>query len=299
MQFFFSYPEVTGADADLLDAGPLDEVARGAEQAGFAGISLTEHPAPGARWLASGGHQTLDPFVGLGFVAAATTRLRLLTHLSVATYRNPFLLAKAAATVDKLSGGRMVFGIGVGYLKTEFFALGVDFEERNALFDEVLEVLPLHWSGEPFSYQGRHFSARDVIARPRPVQDPIPVWIGGNARISRQRAARHGQGWMPMPGGPELSTTARTVQIPDLTTLATMIAEVQRDAEEAGRPPVEIQWTYLDRSIQQPTVEADRHREVFAELGRIGVTSIVVSSKTTEATATLDFIGTFGETYLS
>lgn len=299
MQFFFAYPEVTGRDGDMLDAGALDEVAPALERAGFDGLSLTEHPMPGARWLDNGGHQTLDPFVGLGFAAAVTTRLRLLTHLSVATYRNPFLLAKTAATVDKLSGGRMVLGIGVGYLKTEFFSLGVDFTERNALFDEVLDVLPLHWRGEPFSYKGLHFDARDVIARPRPVQDPIPIWIGGNAQISRRRAALRAQGWMPMPGGPELSTTARTVQIPDVATLGRMIDEVQQHAGAAGRDAIEIMWTYLDRSIGQPTTDVDRHREAFAELERVGVTSLVVSPKTKEGPATLDFVEAFGRTYLS
>lgn len=298
MQFFFAYPEITGTDDDMLDAGALDDVARALERVGFDGLSLTEHPIPGERWLANGGHQTLDPFVGLGFAAAVTTRLRLLTHLSLATYRNPFLLAKTTATVDKLSGGRMVLGIGVGYLKSEFFALGVDFAERNALFDEVLDVLPLHWRGEPFSYKGLHFDARDVIARPRPVQDPIPIWIGGNARISRRRAALRAQGWMPMPGGPQLSTTARTVHIPDLATLGGMIDEVQQDAAGAGRGPIEIMWTYLDRSIGQPTVDADRHREAFAELERVGVTSLVVSPKTKEGPATLEFIEAFGRTYL-
>lgn len=298
MQFHFAYPEMNGADIDMLDAGALDVVAAATERAGFAGLSLTEHPAPGARWLNNGGHQTLDPFVGLGYAAAATTRLRLLTHLSVAPYRNPLLLAKATATVDKLSGGRIVLGIGVGYHKAEFFALGVDFEERNALFDEVLDVLPLHWRGEPFTYQGLHFDAREIIARPRPVQDPIPIWIGGNARVSRQRAARRAQGWMPMPGGPELSATARTVQIPDLGVLAKMIEDVQGDARAAGRDPIEIQWTYPDRTIHQPDVDADRHREAFAELERIGVTSVVVSSKTTTERATLEFLEAFGSTYL-
>jgi probable F420-dependent oxidoreductase len=299
MQFFFAYPEVTGRDDDMLDAGALDEVAQALERAGFDGLSLTEHPMPGARWLDNGGHQTLDPFVGLGFAAAVTTRLRLLTHLSVATYRNPFLLAKAAATVDKLSGGRMVLGIGVGYLKTEFFSLGVDFTERNALFDEVLDVLPLHWRGEPFSYKGLHFDARDVVARPRPVQDPIPIWIGGNAQISRRRAALRAQGWMPMPGGPELSTTARTVQIPDVATLGRMIDEVQQNAAAAGRDAIEIMWTYLDRSIGQPTTDVDRHREAFAELERVGVSSLVVSPKTKAGPATLEFVEAFGRTYLS
>ena len=91
----------------------------------------------------AGGHQTLDPFVALAFAAAVTKRLRLLTYLAVVPYRNPFLLAKAAATLDRLSGGRFILGVGSGYLKTEFFALGVDFDERNALFDEALDVLPL------------------------------------------------------------------------------------------------------------------------------------------------------------
>src|SRR5687768_6448328 len=123
----------------MLDSGALDVVARAAERAGFDGLSLTEHPAPGARWLTSGGHQSLDPFVALGFIAAATERLHLVTHVVLAPYRNPFLLAKAAATLDKLSGGRLILGLGAGYQKSEFFALGVSLDERAALFDEVLE----------------------------------------------------------------------------------------------------------------------------------------------------------------
>jgi alkanesulfonate monooxygenase SsuD/methylene tetrahydromethanopterin reductase-like flavin-dependent oxidoreductase (luciferase family) len=105
MKFVFHYPETNGTEGDLLDSGPLDEIARGAERVGFDALSLTEHPVPGAKWLESGGHQSLDPFVALGFVAAATERLLLLPHLALAPYRNPFLLAKAAATLDKLPAG--------------------------------------------------------------------------------------------------------------------------------------------------------------------------------------------------
>jgi probable F420-dependent oxidoreductase len=298
MEFFFAYPAASGSQIDMLDAGALDEVARTVERAGFDGMSLTEHPVPGARWLEHGGHQTLDPFVGLAFAAAVTTRLRLLTHLSVAPYRNPFLLAKAAATVDKLSGGRMVLGIGVGYHKTEFSALGVDFEERNALFDEALDVLPLHWRGEPFSVAGRHFAARDVVARPRPIQDPIPIWIGGNSKLSRRRAAERAQGWMPMPGGQELSTSARTAQIADDDALAEMIADLQRAAAAAGRGPIDICWTYQEPSIQRPTIDAARHREAFDSLEKMGVTSVVVTAKSNDARATVDFVEAFGATYL-
>src|SRR5206468_1337105 len=116
-------------DGDLLDAGPVSELAIAAERAGFHGFACTEHPAPTARWLRAGGHQTLDPFVALGHVAAVTTELRLLTHLAVLPYRNPLVLGKAAATVDRLSNGRFILGVGVGYLKAEFHAVGTDFEE--------------------------------------------------------------------------------------------------------------------------------------------------------------------------
>src|SRR6516165_5077630 len=142
---------MSGTDGDMLDAGPVADVARCAEDVGFGGFAFTEHPAPGVKWLTRGGHQTLDPFVALGHVAAVTTNLRLLTYLSVVSYRNPLMLAKAAATVDILSDGRFVLGVGTGYLKGEFHAVGSAYEERNRRFDEALDVLPLAWSGEQFS----------------------------------------------------------------------------------------------------------------------------------------------------
>ncbi|MCL9759958.1 LLM class F420-dependent oxidoreductase [Frankia sp. AiPa1] len=303
MRFIYHYPDKHGRDGDMLDAGTLREVAQAAEQAGFDGFSLTEHPIPGARWLDNGGHQSLDPFVALSYVAAATVRLRLLTYLSVAPYRNPFLLAKAAATVDKLSDGRFILGLGAGYQKSEYFALGVDIAERGELFDEVLEVLPLHWSGEPFSYTGRHFNARDVIALPRPVQDPIPVWIGGNSRRARRRVAHQAQGWMPMAGSPQLSQSAQTANISSEAHLAELIAEVRTEAASAGREPVDVTYSYVDPGIagpqSDPAAAADRHREAFANLEKAGVTWLVISRPTRTPADTLRFIETVGATYLS
>jgi probable F420-dependent oxidoreductase len=298
--FFFHYPEATGTENDMLDAGPLRDVAIAAERSGFAGISLTEHPVPSDRWLNSGGHQSLDPLVALGYAAGATERLKLLTNLVVAPYRNPFLLAKAAATVDKLSGGRLILGMGAGYQKSEFYALGIDFDERNALFGEALDVLPLHWKGEPFSYNGRHFSARDVVALPRPVQDPIPVWIGGNSRLRRREAALKAQGWMPMMGGAQLASTARTVEIRSLEDLAVMIREVRDASADAGRTgQLDFLSSYQDWSIGEPEAEADRHREAFAEREKAGVTNLLVTCKSRSVRETLDFIEAFGATYLS
>jgi len=297
MQFMYQYPETTGSQRDMLDAGPIDVVARAAEHAGWRGFAFTEHPVPGARWLDAGGHQTLDPFVALAYAAAVTEHLRLLTYLAVAPYRNPFLMAKSAATVDRLSGGRFVLGLGTGYQKSEFFALGVDFDERNALFDEALDVLPLHWSGEPFSYKGRHFEARDVIARPRPTQNPIPIWIGGNARVTRQRVAERAQGWMPLFGPPALHTTVRTPAVTGVAEMADMIAEM-RDTAAARGQHLDVLYPYLDPTIASPGKEAERHREAFAELERAGVTWIAVAGTTGAEADTVRFVEEFGDTYL-
>src|SRR5215212_10034593 len=125
MQFILQYPDAHGLDVDMLDAGPVGELAITAERAGFDGMAFTEHPAPSVSWLRQGGHQTLDPFVALAHAAAVTSRLRLLTYLAVLPYRNPLMLAKAATTLDRLSNGRFVLGAGTGYLKAEYFGVGV------------------------------------------------------------------------------------------------------------------------------------------------------------------------------
>jgi probable F420-dependent oxidoreductase len=299
VKFILQYPEVTGLDHDMLDCGDIGEIAALAEATGFAGISFTEHPVPGANWLTHGGHQTLDPFVALAFAAAATERLRLLTYLAVVPYRNPFLLAKSAASLDRLSNGRFTLGVGTGYHKTEFFALGVDFDERNDAFDEALDVLPLAWSGEPFSYAGRHFEARNVVQRPRPAQQPIPIWIGGNSQRSRRRVAARAQGWMPMGGPPELASTTRTPHVGSVDVLAGMIAEVK---ELAGERAASLDFVaqYQDPGLGvDPGGDAARHRDAFAGYEAAGITWLVVGATRPTPEQHRAFIETFGAAYLS
>lgn len=295
MRFLYQYPERSGTEGHMLDAGPLARVATAAEDVGWSGISFTEHPAPAARWLESGGHQTLDPFVALGHVASVTSRIRLVTYISVLPYRNPFLTAKAAATVDILSGGRMVLGVGTGYLKSEFHALGVEFGERNALFDEVLDALRLHWSGEPFSYQGTHFSARDVVARPAAVQQPIPIWIGGNAAITLRRVAERAQGWMPLSGPVEAVTTARTAHV-SAEQLPDRIRQLREMAGDRA-DGLDVVVAYHDLRPDAPGEGSARHRERFAELEAAGATWISVVGATADTDATLRFLDEFGEAY--
>lgn len=292
MRAMFQYPDVPGREADMLDAGPVAELARVAEDSGWAGFAFTEHPAPGLRWLESGGHQTLDPFVALGYVAAVTSRIKLLTYLSILPYRNPMLLAKAAATVDILSGGRLILGAGTGYSKSEFHALGVDFDERNALFDEALGVLPLHWSGEPFSYSGRHFSAREVIARPRPPQQPIPVWIGGNSKLARRRVAQHADGWLPLLGSETLFATTRTPQL-SVANLPEAIAQLRAEAGPRGSD-LDVAVAYTDRSLHAANADFGRHRAAIAALEAAGVTWVIIPGQGTSADHSVAFLERVG-----
>ncbi len=296
MQFIFQYPDAHGTDVDFLDPGPIAEVARTAERAGFDGFALTDHPAPSASWLEAGGHQTLDPLIALGHAAAVTERLRLLTYLAVLPYRNPLALAKAATTLDRLSGGRFVLGAGTGYLKAEYFALGVDFDERNELFDEALEVLPKAWSGEPFDHQGRHFSARNTIQRPAP-GGPIPIWFGGNAKRTLRRVAQHGQGWMPLISSAEMSTTVRSAHIGSLEALAPRL-ELLRDFAGDRFDDLEIAVAYTDRTIHSPELDAERHRDAIGTFEAAGVTTLIVPGPRGTHPGTTEFLDGFGTAYL-
>ena len=184
MRHWVTYPLVTHpSNPELVTKDAISRFARTAEEAGFDGIGFTDHPAPSDKWLKAGGPDALDPFAALSFVAAITERLHLIPNIVVLPYRNPFVVAKTVATIDALSGGRFVLAAATGYLRGEYRALGVDFDERNDLFDEAVEVLRGVWSEDAFAYEGRHFTATGQSANPKPAR--IPLWIGGNSMLSR------------------------------------------------------------------------------------------------------------------
>ena len=117
MRFIYQYPDTHGPDGSMLEAGDLGDMAAAAEAVGFDGFALTEHPAPSARWLAAGGHQTVDPFVALGYAAARTERITLLTYLTILPYPEPAPSGEVGGDAALISNGRFVLGVGAGYLK--------------------------------------------------------------------------------------------------------------------------------------------------------------------------------------
>jgi probable F420-dependent oxidoreductase len=279
---------------EFVSGDGIAEIAVAAEAAGFGACFVTDHPAPDGRWLDGGGHHALDPFVALSFAAAATTRLRLLTYVYVAAYRNPFLSAKAVQSLDVLSGGRFILGTAAGYLKPEFAALGVDFDERNDLLDEALDVMKAVWTGDDTAYEGRHFTARGVRVRPTPQASPHPpIWIGGNSRRAIRRAVSGHDGWAPFDTTGGYGKFSRTAEIGGVDDLAERIAYARDVADEVGREaPLDICY-----SVGAASSVDERHDHI-GRLAELGVTWLTVGIPGDDRAAVIDGMAAFGEEFV-
>ena len=220
--------------------GHLADVARLAEDAGFAGVSMTEHPFPDDQWLAHGGHHSFDPFVALSFMAAVTSRVKLITFVLVSAYRSPYVTAKALGSLDNLSKGRMIAGMAAGYLRSEFEVLGADWDRRGPLFDAAIDAMRAAWTGETVDIDGP-FPAHGHTQLPRPSRPGgPPIWMGGNSGAARRRAAERGQGWMPIGQPKSMAKITRTPPLETIGELATLVADVQSKRVAAGGEPLDV-----------------------------------------------------------
>jgi probable F420-dependent oxidoreductase len=283
--------EFVGVDA-------IREIASAIEQAGFDACWVTEHPFPSDAWMATGGHHSLDPFVALTAAASATTRLRLHTNILVLPYRNPFLTAKSVASLDAVSGGRVIMGVAAGYLEGEYAALGADFDERNEVTDEALSAIRQAWRGETVKLDGRGFRADGNSMLPRPVQRPHPpIWIGGNSRRAIRRAAEHAQGWSPFPTPAGYASRARTAAIENLDDLRRRIAMLREEEDRAGRSePLDVNLVpFGSRMNSQEAIDYHAFREQLAELESVGVSWVTVGVPGTSRVAYIDSLARFAD----
>ncbi len=198
-------------------AGPdeLVRVAQACEAAGFDYVAVCDHVAIPTDKAEAMSTEWWDTIATLSYLAAVTTRIRLLSHVYVVPYRHPLLVAKAWATLDRLSGGRAVLGAGVGHVEGEFAALGVEFGDRGRALDEALDAIRAAFTHEVTSHAGDRWSYADVGARPRPVQDRLPIWVGGSSAPALRRAATKGDGWLPQ-GPPEGGMAAAIARVREL-----------------------------------------------------------------------------------
>ena len=185
------------------DPAKIRDWAQAAEDLGYAYIEVPDHvfgAAPRGDWVprydqSDAFHET---FVTLGFLAAVTKKIRLSSGILIAPQRQTGLIAKQAAEVDLLSGGRLRLGIGVGWSHVEYEALGTEWKTRGARQAEQIEVMRRLWSGESVDFKGRFHDLQGVNIVPPPVQRPIPIWLGGTSEAVVKRAARLADGWMPI-----------------------------------------------------------------------------------------------------
>ncbi|MFF5312848.1 TIGR03619 family F420-dependent LLM class oxidoreductase [Streptomyces massasporeus] len=200
------------------EAGPDDllEIARAADRAGFDYLAGCDHVAIPRRLAAAMSTVWYDPVATLAFLAAATERVRLLSHVAIVGLRHPLLTAKQYATLDHLSGGRLILGVGAGHVQEEFEALGVDFRQRGPVLDECLDALRAALGPDEFpEHHGKLYDFEGLGQRPRPVQVRVPVWVGGSSPAAVRRAALKGDGWLPQ-GDPRDRLPAQIARVREL-----------------------------------------------------------------------------------
>jgi probable F420-dependent oxidoreductase len=175
----------------------LTQVAVAGDRLGYHHLGCSEHVAVPAALEATRGATYWDPLATLGYLAAHTERLRLLTNVLVLGYHHPLDIAKRYGTLDVVSGGRLIIGVGVGTLREEFELLGAPFDDRGARADDALAALRSSLSRRDVSYDGTYYRYRDFVVDPCAVQDRVPLWVGGRSRRSLRRAVTLADGWVP------------------------------------------------------------------------------------------------------
>lgn len=288
-------------EGEFQSAEAAREISAAMERSRAAAVCLTDHPAPSADWLHNdpAGHDALDPFTGLAFVAASTRRIKLQTSMIVLAYRNPFITAKSAATLHVLSGRRLILGVAAGYQRTEFEALGAQFSERGALADEALETIKLAWSGGPVVKRGRYFNATGNEPRPIP-SPPPPIWVGGGSDKAVERAARWGDGWAPFLSRPVKDQHADISSIKSVAELAQKIGRLRAMREELGKAAicdVSVAPPYFPKSMTRSDAEA--YCESVEELASVGVTWLTVTIPARDRASFLEKLAWFSEDVMS
>lgn len=302
MKFSYHLPlERVDAPAEFLNYPAVAEMAQALEKAGIDACYVTDHPAPANTWLEFGGHQTMDPFVALSFAAAATTTLKLHSNIIVIAYRNPWLIAKSVASLDVLSGGRVIMGIGSGYLEGEFKALGAPFAGRGAVMDETIELMKQIWTGKSVRFDGRFFQADGNTALPMPAQLPHPpIWVGGNGDRAIRRAVETCDGWSPFPVKGKMSARVRTDEIVTIDDLRRKIGQAKELAASVGRTrPLDICMVPFALTMQSSAKpDAGAIVDGLAELAGAGVTWSAVAFPCRDRREYLDTVDWFGREIL-
>lgn len=310
MKFGFSIP------MGMVDPATIIRTALRGEGLGFDCVSMPDHtviprsvssryPYNESGGFPGGAGPALDQLAVLAFLAAATTSVRLLSSVLVLPIRNPVVMANQLATIDVLSGGRLIAGCGVGWLREEFEATGATpFEKRAAVSAEYIRAFRELWSSDDPTFEGEYVRFSNIVFKPKPVQRPsIPIWIGGESPGALRRAGRLGDAWYPINVNPRypLDTLERFVESRDV---------VRRHAEEECREPDSVDMVLSGGWSPEALSGLDGNRAAFtgpadtvaADLGEweaAGVTTLIVRFPTTDPDEIVERLAEFSETVMS
>jgi probable F420-dependent oxidoreductase len=251
-----------GAHARWEATAGIDEIARvvvEAERLGYDFCTCSEHVAVPVEAAAARGGTYWDPLPTFGYLAARTERIRFATFVLVLGYHHPLAIAKRYGTLDRVSNGRVVLGVGVGSLEEEFVLLGAEFEHRGAMGDEAIRAVRASLAEPEPHFDGDYFAFAGFVVDPAAVQDHLPIWVGGRTGRSLRRAVELADGWAPF--------GLRTAE------LAEMLQRAHDTEAWAARPePLDV-IVQNDRPLD-PIEEPDRAAEQLARYGDIGATAV-------------------------
>jgi len=271
------------------DPSALGALAQAAEALGFDSIWLSDHVvvperisssypySPDGRFPTGPTQPYLEPLTSLSYLAAITSRVRLGTHVQVLPYRHPLLTAKMITTLDNLSGGRIDLGIGVGWMREEFEALGSpSYERRGAVSDEQVRLMKAVWTQDVTGFEGHFYRFEPLGAHPRPVQQPHPpIWVGGHTRAALRRTARLGDVWLPIGARPPADLPPHQV--------ADLFSGIRAEAASVGRDPHALQVCFstavgLDAAERRPfNGSIEQIVDDFRGYQQVGVSRFIVA----------------------
>ena len=276
-------------------SGPdeLIAMARKADETGFFYVAVCDHVAVPRRLAGAMGTAWYDTVATLGLLAGVTERVRLLSHVAVLAYRHPMQSAKSYATLDHLSKGRLILGVGAGHVPEEFDMLGQDFHARGAILDEAIDAVDVALREEFPTFDGKRWSFSEMGIKPRPVQQPRPpIWVGGSSPAALRRAGERGDGWLPQ-GTPRADMPGQ-------------IKTLLEYREKAGRAddPVDIGAITEFLYVGEPTWDvptkgtvigsAQKIADSLRELGAMGVNHLQIRFQARSLDEQLDQMDAFG-----
>lgn len=266
MKYGFTLP----GRGPLATPETLGRIARRGEELGYDAVFTGDHilvprhiasPYPyteSGEFPGSPSGESMEQLTLLAFLAGQTAAIRLVTSVIIVPHRNPLVAAKALATLDVLSGGRLVVGVGVGWMREEFEALGLPpFEERGAVTDEYIRAFKELWTSDAPEFDGKYVRFRDISFLPKPVQQPHPpIWVGGESRPALRRTAELADGWYPLGSNP-------TFPMATPQQLAAGLERLAAYARRFGRDPAEIDTIYRTHQFELLSEAADGDRRPF------------------------------------